>query len=56
VADSGVDEMFFAGRGANVFYAGAKIGRLGVLHPDVLRAFDVSNPTVALELNIEPFV
>ncbi len=39
-----------------MFYDGKKIGTMGVLHPHVLQAFEVPNPTVAVEINIEPFL
>ena len=32
------------------------MGRLGVLHPDVLNAFELNMPASALELDIEPFL
>lgn len=32
-----------------------QVGVFGVVHPEVLAAFDVEHPVSALELNIEPF-
>jgi hypothetical protein len=32
-----------------------QVGTFGVVHPDVLAAFDVAKPVSALELNLEPF-
>ena len=46
---------FFPGRQAAVVYNGARVGVFGVVHPDVLAAFEVVNPVSALEINIEPF-
>ena len=35
---------------------GKAIGKLGVLHPDVLTSFELNMPTSALEFDIEPFL
>lgn len=51
-----VDPTFFHGRCAEVHAKGKVIGKLGVLHPDVLTAFDLSMPTSAVEIDIEPFL
>jgi phenylalanyl-tRNA synthetase beta chain len=32
-----------------------QVGIFGVVHPEVLAAFDITNAVSALELNIEPF-
>ena len=52
---------YFPGRGANVFleYPDRKpvvLGSMGVLHPTVLKNFDLSFPCSILEINIEAFV
>lgn len=47
---------WLAGRAADVLLRGVVIGRLGVIHPDVLAAFDVAAPTSALEIDVEPFL
>ncbi|XP_027541907.1 phenylalanine--tRNA ligase beta subunit [Neopelma chrysocephalum] len=47
---------FFPGRCAEVFAKGQSIGKLGVLHPDVITKFELTMPCSALEINIEPFV
>lgn len=47
---------FFPGRCAEIFAKGQSIGKLGVLHPDVITKFDLTMPCSALEINIEPFV
>lgn len=31
-----------------------KIGTFGVLHPEVLKAYDIAFPTSALEMDLEP--
>lgn len=53
---SGEDPAFFPGRYAEVIANGRKVGHLGVLHPDVLTAFDLNLPVSALELNLEEFL
>lgn len=47
---------FFPGRCAEVFAKGQSIGKLGVVHPDVITKFDLTMPCSVLEINIEPFV
>jgi phenylalanyl-tRNA synthetase beta chain len=44
------------GRVADVTLRGKLVGRMGVVHPDVLARFDVVHPCSALELDIEPFL
>lgn len=51
-----LDAAYFPGRCAEVTLNGNVIGKIGVLHPDVLTAFDLSNPCSALEIDIEPFL
>ena len=58
-------DAYFSGRQANVFLQAStsssnqpseiKIGKFGVIHPEVLSNFDIPFPVSALELNIEPF-
>lgn len=36
-------------------HAQPQVGVFGVLHPEVLSAFEVTNPVSALEINLEPF-
>ena len=50
------DATYFPGRCAEVVFNGITIGKLGVVHPDVLQAFDLHMPVSALEINIEPFL
>uniref|UniRef100_A0A8C4J237 Phenylalanine--tRNA ligase beta subunit n=1 Tax=Dromaius novaehollandiae TaxID=8790 RepID=A0A8C4J237_DRONO len=47
---------FFPGRCAEIIAKGQSIGKLGVLHPDVITKFELTMPCSALEINIEPFV
>ncbi|KAL0831929.1 hypothetical protein ABMA28_001447 [Loxostege sticticalis] len=50
------DPAYFPGRCAEVVLRGQVIGKIGVLHPNVLAAFELTNPCSALEINVEPFV
>lgn len=50
------DSAYFPDRCANILYKGVAIGKIGVLHPTVLQAFEVSHPCSVVEFNIEPFV
>ncbi|EDX14195.1 GD18307 [Drosophila simulans] len=50
------DPSYFPGRCANVMYDGVVIGKIGVLHPTVLQAFELTTPCSAVEFTIEPFV
>ena len=49
------DATFFPDRQAVVSYKNQDVGIFGILHPEVLKAFDIVYPCSALELNIEPF-
>ncbi|KAK6483823.1 phenylalanine--tRNA ligase beta subunit-like [Huso huso] len=50
------DSTFFPGRCAEVFAHTQSIGRLGVLHPDVINKFELTMPCSALDIDIEPFL
>ncbi|MBN3324601.1 SYFB ligase, partial [Atractosteus spatula] len=50
------DSTFFPGRCAEVFARGRSVGRLGVLHPDIITRFELTMPCSALDLDIEPFL
>jgi len=50
------DATYFPGRAAEIVAYGQVIGRLGVLHPEVVTAFELNLPCSALEINIEPFL
>ncbi|XP_017472073.1 PREDICTED: phenylalanine--tRNA ligase beta subunit isoform X3 [Rhagoletis zephyria] len=50
------DPAYFPGRCANIMLNSVAIGRIGVLHPTVLQAFELTTPCSVVEFNIEPFV
>jgi len=50
------DPTYFTGRCADVLVDDVSVGRVGVLHPEVVAAFDLSLPCAALEMNIEHFL
>eukprot|EP01090_Pellita_catalonica_P018220 TRINITY_DN579_c0_g1_i1.p1 TRINITY_DN579_c0_g1~~TRINITY_DN579_c0_g1_i1.p1 ORF type:complete len:642 (-),score=122.35 TRINITY_DN579_c0_g1_i1:35-1729(-) len=47
---------YFAGRCAEVYLGKEQIGVFGILHPEVIKNFELALPAAALELNIEPFL
>ena len=47
---------FFPGWCAEIFARGQSIGKLGVLHPDVITKFELTMPCSCVEINIEPFL
>ena len=50
------DPTYFAGRCAEVIACGMVVGKLGVLHPETIKNFELTLPCAALEINIEPFL
>uniref|UniRef100_A0A3P8RMA1 Phenylalanine--tRNA ligase beta subunit n=1 Tax=Amphiprion percula TaxID=161767 RepID=A0A3P8RMA1_AMPPE len=50
------DSTFFPGRCAEIIVCGKTVGRLGVLHPDVINRFELTMPCSAMEIDIEPFL
>jgi len=50
------DPAYFTGRCASILYKGTAIGRIGILHPTVIQAFELNNPVSVVEINVEPFV
>ncbi|XP_034187611.2 phenylalanine--tRNA ligase beta subunit isoform X1 [Osmia lignaria lignaria] len=50
------DPIFFPRRCAEILCYSKVIGKMGVLHPDVLSKFDLNTPCSVLEINIEPFL
>ncbi|KAL3144115.1 hypothetical protein ABBQ32_003906 [Trebouxia sp. C0010 RCD-2024] len=56
-------DAYFSGRQADIFLEAStssqksevRIGKFGIIHPEVLSKFDIPFPVSALELNIEPF-
>jgi len=53
---AGSEPCYFPGRCADVFVWGEKVGSMGVIHPNTLKAFELPNPVSVLELNLEPFL
>ena len=59
------NDAYFSGRQADIFLEAStsasnqqsevRIGKFGVIHPEVLSNFDIPFPVSALELNVEPF-
>ncbi|KAJ0536263.1 putative phenylalanine--tRNA ligase [Helianthus annuus] len=47
---------FLSGRQASIIYKGKRIGTFGIVHPQVLENFDISDPCSVVELNIESFL
>ena len=47
---------FFPGRQADIVSGGVVLGRFGVLHPEVLAAFEVPYPVSALELDVRRLI
>eukprot|EP01061_Rhynchopus_euleeides_P014059 TRINITY_DN24378_c0_g1_i1.p2 TRINITY_DN24378_c0_g1~~TRINITY_DN24378_c0_g1_i1.p2 ORF type:complete len:668 (+),score=297.64 TRINITY_DN24378_c0_g1_i1:72-2006(+) len=50
------DGAFFPGWQVDLFYADKKIGSMGVVHPLVLKEFDIPFPCSYMEYNVEPFL
>lgn len=50
------DPTFFPLRCAEIIAYGKTIGKMGVLHPNVLSKFELNLPCSVLEINIEPFL
>jgi len=53
---AGKDAAFFPDRSAEVVFKGKVIGHMGVIHPEVLHKFELTNPCAALEINVEDFL
>ncbi|KAL3288548.1 hypothetical protein HHI36_002987 [Cryptolaemus montrouzieri] len=50
------DPIFFPGRSAEICLNGKTIGKIGVIHPNVLNKFELTNPCSAVEIEIESFL
>lgn len=50
------DTTYFPGRCAEIIVKGSCVGKMGILHPEVITKFDLKLPCSAVELNIEPFL
>lgn len=51
-----LDPTYFQRRCAEVICNGKMIGKIGVVHPNVLAKFEITNPCACVEINIEPFI
>lgn len=51
-----LDETYFSGRCAQIIYCGNIIGFMGVIHPEVITAYELTMPCSAFEINLEPFL
>ena len=51
-----IDSTYFTGWCAEVYALGKAIGKLGVIHPEVITAFDLNMPASAVEIDIEQFL
>jgi phenylalanyl-tRNA synthetase beta chain len=54
-------KTFFPGRGASIMWTKpsgevVEVGTMGIIHPDVLEAFEIKNPVSALEITLDDFV
>ncbi|KAJ4702987.1 phenylalanine--tRNA ligase beta subunit, cytoplasmic-like [Melia azedarach] len=47
---------FLPGRQASITYKGQRVGIFGIVHPEVLNNFDVTDPCSFLEIDIESFL
>nr|XP_022336972.1 phenylalanine--tRNA ligase beta subunit-like [Crassostrea virginica] len=50
------DPTYFQGRCATVILRGKAIGKIGVIHPDVVTKFELNNPCSAFEISVEPLL
>jgi len=58
IVENNEDPMFFTGRGASILLSTSKlkdecIGKFGILHPEVLKNFDIGYPASILEMDLE---
>ena len=53
LTEDNTDPRFFPTRGFSVMLNGAKIGSVGVLHPEVLGNFELKYPVSAVELDFD---
>ncbi|KAH6821541.1 tRNA synthetase beta subunit family protein [Perilla frutescens var. hirtella] len=54
--ESSKEPEYLAGRQASIIYKGEKIGTFGIVHPQVLRNFDIPDPCSFVEINVEKFL
>ncbi|KAG0603071.1 hypothetical protein M758_10G064100 [Ceratodon purpureus] len=48
--------LCFSERQANIIYRGSCIGSFGIVNPEVMQRFDITDPCFAVEMNVEPFL
>lgn len=48
------DPRFLTRRGVSIMLKGAKVGSIGVLHPEVLAHYELKYPVSAIELDFDP--
>ncbi|KAH6836025.1 tRNA synthetase beta subunit family protein [Perilla frutescens var. hirtella] len=54
--ESSNEPEYLAGRQAHIVYKGEKIGAFGIVHPQVLRNFDIPDPCSFVEIDLEKFL
>ncbi|KAG9140550.1 hypothetical protein Leryth_016044 [Lithospermum erythrorhizon] len=47
---------FLSGRQASIIFKGEQIGKFGIVHPEVLKNFDIPDPCSLVELNLNAFL
>lgn len=47
------DERFFEDGQADIYIRGVKIGTFGIVHPNILKNFDIKFPVTLAEIDIE---
>ncbi|CAN4113829.1 unnamed protein product [Withania somnifera] len=50
------EPAFLQGRQASIIYGGKRIGTFGIVHPKVLKEFDIPDPCSFLELDMQTFL
>ncbi|KAI0238843.1 Phenylalanine--tRNA ligase beta subunit [Lamellibrachia satsuma] len=50
------DRAYFPGRCAEVMFRGRSIGKIGILHPEVISKFELNLPCSTFEIDLEPFL
>lgn len=53
IFNNDLDGSFFPGRCAHIFLKGSCIGIMGVLHPAVIKNFDLVQPASLLDISVE---
>lgn len=50
------DPSYFPGQCADIMVLGQPVGKIGVLHPEVIQKFELTMPCSAFEINLEAFL